>query len=311
VQVSVPGNLLLLGEYAVLEEGGLGIALAVERRLTAGAEPADELILTGEWGGGQDLRWSEVEPGSSALVTAVVAACRERLQILGRALPRTRIHVDSTPLFLGGRKGGFGSSAAVAVALTWVLLGLASGRPDAKVAAEVALGAHRRAQGGQGSGYDVFASSFGGVGLFTGGERPSWEPLRLDWLAPLFLSRGPRSVSTPQAIECYRRWRAHSPGKADGFLRDSNRCVLGFARSGSRTEAASWLARSRELGLHLGERIGVDASLPRPDPSAPGELKALGAGNELGLYFPDPPPGSAPPGLSLLAPAPEGPRWTP
>lgn len=140
MQVSVPGNLLLLGEYAVLEEGGLGIALAVERRLTAGAEPADELILTGEWGGGQDLRWSEVEPGSSALVTAVVAACRERLQILGRALPRTRIHVDSTPLFLGGRKGGFGSSAAVAVALTWVLLGLASGRPDAKVAAEVALG---------------------------------------------------------------------------------------------------------------------------------------------------------------------------
>jgi phosphomevalonate kinase len=214
-------------------------------------------------------------------------------------------------LYLGGRKGGFGSSAAVAVALTWVLLGQASGRPDTKVAAEVALGAHRRAQGGQGSGYDVFASSFGGVGLFIGGERPSWEPLRLDWLAPLFLGRGPRSVSTPQAIERYRRWRERSPGEAAGFLRDSNRCALGFARSGSRSEAASWLACSRELGLSLGERIGVDASLPWPNPSAPGELKALGAGNELGLYFPDPAPGSAQPGLSILVPAAEGPQWTP
>jgi phosphomevalonate kinase len=311
VRVSVPGNLLLLGEYAVLEEGGLGVALAVERRLTALAEPAEALTLTGEWGGGQGLRWSEQEPGSSALVTAVVASCRNRLETLGRALPRARIHLDSTPFYMRERKGGLGSSAAAAVALTWVLLGLAAGRPEAKAAAEVALEAHRRAQGGRGSGYDVLASSFGGAGLFTGGQQPSWEPLRLGWLEPLFLSFGPRSVSTPQAIERYRRWRESSPEEAAGFLRDSNRFVLGFARSGSRTEAASWLARARELGLRLGERVGVDAFLAWPGPPGAGPLKALGAGNELGLYFPDPAPESAPPGLSLLEPAPEGARWRP
>jgi phosphomevalonate kinase len=295
----------------VLEEGGLGLALAVERRLTAEAEPADALTLTGEWGGGPGLRWSEAEPGSSPLITEVMAGCREHLQILGRDLPRVRIRVDSTELYLGERKGGFGSSAAVAVALTCLMLDLVSGRPEPEVVAEVALGAHRRAQGGRGSGYDVFASSFGGVGLFTGGEKPSWAPLQLCWLEPLFLSRGPRSVSTPEAIERYRQWRERSSAEADEFLSRSNRSVLGFARSGSRGEAASWLASSRELGLRLGKRIGVDACLPVPGSLPSGSLKALGAGNELGLYFPDPAPELQPSDLSLLAVAAEGPQWAP
>jgi phosphomevalonate kinase len=311
VRVSVPGNLLLLGEYAVLEQGGLGLAVAVERRLTVEAEPAPALALTGSWSGGQDLRWSEADPAASLLVTEVAAACRAHLVSIGRALPGARIRVDSSPFYAEGRKGGLGSSAAVAVGLAWTLLGLSGEVPGPPVATELALHAHRRAQGGRGSGYDVLASSFGGVGLVTGGERPTWEPLRLDWLNPLFLVRGPRSVSTPQAIERYREWRGRYPKKAGAFLRDSNRYVLRFARARARAEAASWLARSRKLGLLLGERIGVDASLTVPETLPPGELKALGAGNELGLYFPVPAPEPPYTGLSPLAIAPEGPRWTP
>jgi phosphomevalonate kinase len=309
--MTVPGNLLLLGEYAVLEEGGLGLAVAVEQRLTVEAEPANALTLTGGWGGGQGLRWSEADPGSSPLVTAVVAACRAHLDSLGKALPGASVHVDSAPLYAEGRKGGFGSSAAVAVGLARTLLELAGAAPGPGIVSEVALAAHRRAQGGRGSGYDVLASCFGGVGLFTGGERPAWEPLRLDWLYPLFLVRGSRSVSTPQAIERYREWCRRYPTEAGEFLRESSRCVLGFARSRSRGEAASWLASGRKLGLRLGERIGVDALLAAPASLARGELKALGAGNELGLFFPDPAPEPPPAGLSRLAIAPEGPRWTP
>jgi phosphomevalonate kinase len=311
VRVTVPGNLLLLGEYAVLEEGGVGLAVAMERRLTVEAEPADALTLTGGWGAGQGLRWSEADPGFSPLVTSVVAACRAYLDSLGKALPRARIYVDSTPMYAEGRKGGFGSSAAVAVGLVWTLLALAGAAPGPGTVSEVALAAHRQAQGGRGSGYDVFASSYGGVGLFTGGERPAWEPLRLDWLNPLFLVRGSRSVSTPQAIERYREWCRRYPEKAGEFFRESSRCVLGFARARSRGEAASWLAGGRKLGLRLGERIGVDALLAAPAALTRGELKALGAGNELGLFFPDPAPEPPPAGLSRLVIAPEGPRWTP
>jgi phosphomevalonate kinase len=308
MRLSVPGNLLLLGEYAVLEQGGLGLAVAVERRLAVEAEPAPGLTVTGSWSGGEDLRWSAADPAASPLITEVAAACEAYLASVGRALPGARIRVDSGSFYVEGRKIGFGSSAAVAVGLAWILLDL-SGKPaDPQAISELALRAHRRAQGGRGSGYDVLASSHGGVGLVTGGELPAWEPLRLSWLAPLFLYRGPRSVSTPQAIDRYRQWRGRCPREADAFLGDSNRCVLAFAGSRTRGEAASWLARSRELGLRLAERIGVDASLAAPETLPPGELKALGAGNELGLYFPveAPPPPHA--GLMPLAIAPEGPR---
>jgi len=308
MQVSVPGNLLLLGEYAVLEPGGLGLAAAVEPRVTVEAEPDSTLSLTGTWSGGRDLFWSEERPQSSPLAVEAVAACRAHLRSLGKRVAGARIHVDSRPLYLEGRKGGLGSSAAIAVGLVWILLTLSGEAPQPRTASRLALEAHRRAQGGRGSGYDVLASSFGGVGLFTGGPRPDWQPLRLDWLNPLFLVHGPQSVATAQAIECYRQWRAREPKEAEAFLSGSNRCVLGFLRSRNRREAAAWLERSRELGLRLGERIGVRAALEAPGPAARCVCKALGAGNELGLVFPvsdlDPPDA----GLRPLHIAAEGPR---
>jgi phosphomevalonate kinase len=311
MRLSVPGNLLLLGEYAVLEKGGLGLAVAVERRLIVEAGPAPALTVTGSWSGGADLSWSAADPAASPLITEAVSACEAYLASIGRALPVARVRVDSSSFYVEGRKSGFGSSAAVAVGLVWTLLALSGDGPDPRAVSETALRAHRRAQGGRGSGYDVLASSYGGVGLFTGGERPAWEPLRLSWLAPLFLYRGPRSVSTPRAIDRYRQWRDRYPREADAFLRESNRHVLAFARSRSRAEAASWLARSRELGMQLGERIGVDASLAAPEALPPGELKALGAGNELGLYFPDQAPEPLHAGLIPMAVASEGPLESP
>jgi phosphomevalonate kinase len=311
MRLAVPGNLLLLGEYAVLEQGGLGLAVAVERCLTMGAEPAPALTLTGSWSGAQDLSWSAEDPAASPLIAEVVAACETYLTVAGKPLPGARIHVDSSSFYVEGRKIGFGSSAAVAVGLTWTLLDLSGRSPDPQAVSELALRAHRRAQGGRGSGYDVLASSFGGVGLFTGGERPAWEPLRLSWLEPLFLYRGLRSVSTPQAIDLYREWRERCPREADAFLHDSNRYVRGFSRSRTREEAATWLAGSRELGLQLGESIGVDASLTAPETLPPGVLKALGAGNELGLYFPVQAPEPPYAGLISMVIASEGPRGTP
>ena len=50
--LSAPANLLLLGEYAVLEEGGLGLALAVERRARITVEPSDGLEVLGRRPGG-------------------------------------------------------------------------------------------------------------------------------------------------------------------------------------------------------------------------------------------------------------------
>jgi phosphomevalonate kinase len=298
VRASVPANLLLLGEYAVLEEGGLGLAVAVDPRVRISAAP-------GRPGAGLEvaarmdveLRWTPRGPRGdprTALLAAAVEVC------CPADPPAGTIEVDSSDFFFGGRKGGFGSSAAAAVGLCWALLALAAGAPPQPAGVlEAALAAHRRAQGGRGSGYDVFASFHGGAGLFVGGARPSWRPLDLPWLEPLYLFHGESSLSTPGAIGKYREWRLRRPGEARGFLEESNRLVSSFSRAASRGEALVSLRRCRELGLRLGEAIGVPASMQPPDDRdgiRAEDCKALGAGNELGLAFPERPPQLPPDG---------------
>jgi len=305
MRASVPANLLLLGEYAVLEEGGLGLAVAVDPRVRISAAP-------GRPGAGlevaarmdTELRWTPREPREprdprgdprTALLAAAVEVC------CPAGPPPGSIEVDSSDFFFGGRKGGLGSSAAAAVGLCWALLALAAGSPPQPAAVlEAALAAHRRAQGGHGSGYDVFASFHGGAGLFAGGARPSWQPLDLPWLEPLYLFHGERSLSTPVAIGKYREWRLRRPEEAGSFLEKSNRLVWSFSRAASRLEALGSLRRCRALGLRLGEAIGVPAAMHPPDDwdgIRAEDCKALGAGNELGLAFPELPPETPPDGL--------------
>jgi phosphomevalonate kinase len=179
--LTVPGNLLLLGEYAVTEEGGLGLALAVDRRVSLELEPSSALVVEGRWGGGT-AHWTRESAGRSPLITAIVETWREQVYSRGVGAPGAgatrmpdsrepgaRIVVDSSAFFTAGRKSGFGSSAAVTVALTCALLHLSgfSGSQLIRCAARIALLAHRRAQGGRGSGYDVYASLYGGFGCLA------------------------------------------------------------------------------------------------------------------------------------------------
>jgi phosphomevalonate kinase len=331
MRASVPANLLLLGEYAVLEEGGLGLAVAAEPRawVRARRRPAGAgLTVIARMD--TVLRWEPAEPRGeprAALLEAAVEVCRQPAPAAGTGQPAGpagevsgNIEVDSSGFFLAGRKGGYGSSAAASVALCWALLALAGKAPPQPAAVlEAALATHRLAQGGRGSGYDVLASFHGGVGLFTGGPRPSWRPLQLPWLEPLYLFQGQRSLSTPKAIDRYREWRGRKPLEARRFLEESNRRVEAFTRAASRSQALTCLRRCRELGLRLGAEIGVPADLPPPCQLPAGGLraqdcKALGAGNELGLAFPERPlehpAGLRPVQLAAEGWRPEGRPWT-
>ena len=320
---TAPANLLLLGEYAVLEEGGLGLAAAAGPRVRVeaaregpagtaapqrGAPPGEApLEVSGAWGGGSFLWRPGRDSAAAPLVEAVARCVSERL---GR-LPGGLVRTDSSAFYDGGRKRGYGSSAAVAVALSRAFLALA-GVEDPGTALEVALEAHRRSQGGEGSGYDVLASFHGGLGLFTGGRRPSWKALRLPWLGPLVVLPGEGSVSTREAIAGYRAWCLGRPGEARRFLAASNRAVEGFAGAATRGLARACFARGRRLGLRLGGAIGVDASFRRrllPAGFRSADCKSLGAGNELGWLFPEQP--SVPEGCPVLTVEAEGLRCEP
>jgi mevalonate kinase len=260
--------------------------MAVEQRVRIDILPAEELSIEGVWPGGA-LSWTSRQPSTSPLIAAVVDEVEKWLRDHGggKVFRGARILVDSSALFSsGGRKSGLGSSAAVTAGLVCALLDAAGCRPDPRDPALLALavGAHRRAQGGAGSGYDVSCSFRGGMGVFHGGPVPVWEPCRL-WEEPIVcLFPGPSPVSTSEAIRRYALWKDSNPGGARSFLEESNRNVLEFIRARTAAEAERHLRACRELGVNLGRAIAVSAEIETPRGFDAAWCKALGAGNELG-----------------------------
>lgn len=318
-RLTVPGNLLLAGEYAVLEEGGKGAALAVEPRLTLTVFPSDHWEILGRWVGGAE-RWDPEEGGEPTFAGAVFLRALELLEDRGdergrrwsRLTRPARIEIDSSPFFdPRGRKKGYGSSAALAAGLTAVLA--RQGDRDADVSVhQVAVAAHRHAQGGRGSGYDVTASWYGGFGLFVGGDRPRWEPANPRILPDLALFAGPQAVKTVGSIALYRQWKEDAPGAARDFLDASNAAVQTFLRAQTPAALQAAWEQTRILGRNLGQQIGSSADLEVPGGLDPQTfVKALGAGNETGLAAAFPPgfPQPLPPGLTPLVPSQEGLRW--
>ena len=308
--VSVPGNLLLMGEYAVLEEGGLGVTIAVDRRITALLSTSPRLTLSGSWGS-QRVVW----PGEvgDTLLDCIVRSAAHVLQVQPELLCDLPLSVvvDSTPFYgKGGDKSGFGSSAAVAAALSHaILLGVdayfapAKGFPSPGGSLldrtfTAALNGHRAFQGGRGSGYDVAASVYGGIGQFTGGVRPAFRRVHIEWLPEMAVVAGRSPVKTPGAVGRYLEWRRSHALEADEFLQESNRCVKGFLDSKSWGDARAWFEASRELGLSIGEETGVPAEIELPAELVGFPAKALGAGNEIAIVFaPDSDFGNLPDGL--------------
>lgn len=178
IRVAAPGKLFLGGEYAVLR-GGTAVIAAVD--VTALATIAD----------------GPVHP------SPVIDAVREQVaRTIRRPLAELPGVVVRTPRFERGRsKIGLGSSAAVAAASCGVMFEWA-GRPIADHRDEllaVASTAHRRAQGGKGSGADVACSVIGGAIRFNstaGGQSVHLSGLHL---VPVWTGR---AASTAELLEC-------------------------------------------------------------------------------------------------------------
>ena len=288
LRITVPGNLLLLGEYAVLEEGGLGITLAVDRVVSIHVEHSNNLTISGT-DGTRQFSWPRER--QNELLRNIVSECRKVLEDRGVDLPRVAIAADSHNLYTfngmnNSRKLGLGSSAAVTVGISSaLLLQEISWSPDElrSQVFEIALRAHRKAQGGRGSGYDIAASTFGGTGLFRGGKKPDYRNISLPWLSSFFLFKGGEGVVTTGAIAKYNRWRERS--NWSGFVESSNRCIENLLKAEDFSHALTYLKEGRDLGISLGKAIGVPGEMTGLPESR--FSKALGAGNEIAILFPD------------------------
>lgn len=166
IVTSAPGKVVLCGEYAVLD-GATGLSMAVDRRARVDVtrSPGDFCEVRSPGFGNAAFRARQ-----DGCIEWHDEAAAERLGLfehVWRAAPARpdgawSFELDTASFADAGtsQKLGFGSSAALAVALSRALSGLAG---ESFGAAGVACAAHRSFQGGRGSGIDVASSLAGGV----------------------------------------------------------------------------------------------------------------------------------------------------
>jgi phosphomevalonate kinase len=247
-EASAPGKLVIAGEYAVLH-GAPAIAVAVEVRARAHidrlAGPQSELVGEGDeglwsftWAQGAAPAWLAAPPeGRGRILESVLAVLHGR-GALPPELPALAVRLDSSRFFRGKgavrSKLGLGSSAAVTVALAGALLdSFSPGLVSAPRVIEVALEAHRRLQGGAGSGIDIAAAGAGGVVSLSRGTEgdAAWQELRfpagLHWLA---LWTG-HSASTTEMLARFERFRETQPQLFTAHLDDL--CAISAAALGA------------------------------------------------------------------------------
>lgn len=238
---SAPGKVVIAGEYAVLH-GAPAISMAVDRRSRVTVSPGSESTSSLETLGYRDgRRWFRQSGG--AVDWLENASPGGGLELFEAVLAETHCKASGPMDYLidssafadrdTGLKYGFGSSAAVAVALTAACLG-----PGDNRISTLAGRAHRRFQQGSGSGIDIATSVHGGVIRFQRGaevEAMSWPQgleARILWSgASASTGEKIRGLGTEDASEVARKladaaqnvcdcWKAGDPSAVLSALAD-------------------------------------------------------------------------------------------
>ncbi len=181
IVTKVPGKLILLGEYAVLE-GGSSLVMTVNRFARVELSLSDQMtfILQAPSIGIRNLQFTIDRNGKIHFLTDISPRIAKRLNFFisifefgirflkksKRALHHSELLLDTDGFFHNNRsiKLGLGSSAALTVALVASLIA-GSGQIsfDNDQLFHTAMRAHRAAQGNVGSGIDIAASVYGGI----------------------------------------------------------------------------------------------------------------------------------------------------
>lgn len=344
-QWSVPANLLVAGEYAITSPGGVGVAVAVEPRATATVFVQDPHIQPGaalanqpgevvaHAGGGIERIYPDA---GHQLAEAIIAHVGTHVvgpaadvshseapapKAWASAAPQWRVEIDTTAFFDpdNGTKQGLGSSAAAAILLTAALFQLGGRDPllSREEVIHTAISAHREANGGRGSGYDIATSALGGVIRFVGGEQPQWRRSTCahhwtDHQLRVFGWFSGTAVASSGAVSRFDRYVPEGSPERNEFLQRNNAVIDRIE------EAAGWddlfraVSESRRIGEDVGAAVGVPATIDicQPHRDDGWVVKASGAGNERAIILSQPDPRRSVPRQAAEFPvSPEGLRW--
>lgn len=288
---TAPGNLLVCGEYIILEDGGTGIGMAAfplargrARRSTA--KDGSILLKTAE---GLCSLNSSISSKQAPFIIKVQRSLIRHLQEMGYNPPPLEVEIETTHFFLEVRKLGLGASAAATALLSGLMFAWTVENPDREMITRAALQAHRDGQDGRGSGYDVFASCYGSAGVFVGGREPRWLALKEDhpiFTLPIYSFPGPREVDSRWAITQYRNWQKGFPEKTAELFAHSQKLTGRLQGCRTEEEFLTLINELRLLSTEIGERISVRSWMSPPSAFyEPIAWKGSGAGNEIGLLF--------------------------
>lgn len=195
MQYSAPGKLFISGEWAILEVGNYGLVAAVNNRVRVSIEDAEEITITAEE---FKIHSARAEYANSKIsFPGLDDKSKDTLKLLGEALSVALRYLEEqeiepasfhivtnskdTQFEVSGelKKVGFGSSAAVVVAAIAAVLGFHGYKASKDELYKLSTIAHYYAQGKVGSAFDVAASAYGGLFVYSRFD-PEWLTKRVD-----------------------------------------------------------------------------------------------------------------------------------
>lgn len=300
-KVSAPGKLFIAGEWAILERGNPGIVAAINKRVYADVNPVvgkfvsvslDDFKI-------RDIRFTydgerlslfplyKVDEQKVKFAKAAMETALNFLKEKGIEFKPFKIRTWSDEVMLqSGRevkKIGFGSSAAATVAITKAVLEYHGYMPKSDEIFKLSCVAHYFAQGKIGSGFDIAASTYGGLFMYKRFDEgwlvekmddwkslarvvsEEWsrlevEPLKIPKDMILDIAWTKESASTPQMVRQMQEWAKQNRAEYKKSLdRIANlmREMLSEWRSGKTVSALELLKQNEPLLRELGEKSGV------------------------------------------------------
>lgn len=313
IKASKPGKLILLGEYAVLEQAPCLVA-AADKNCTVQIEPngkdmfkieasntdiPDVEFTVDEKGLTFTSRLSEPDKERLRFVIAVLKSVFSRT---GRTVKPALIKIDTTNFYhIGsGQKLGLGASAAITVSLLSALQSYIGQPVEGRELYRKAYPIHRRAQGKLGSGSDIAAASVEGVIQYKMPEniqQPENQIESLPWpenleVIPVWAGK---SASTQDLVQRIREYRKEDPEAYNAVMEP----MIQLSEEGCRafktgdTEALAdvifdYVRFERKLGEASGTDIVSDAhfEIKETVEESGGVYKPSGAGSgDMGVAF--------------------------
>jgi len=185
IETSAPGKLMLSGEWSVLELGVPCVVMAIDDRVNCKIQENDKIVLNapdigltgieGIFENGK-MQWKteldekqkdKIKVTQNVIETTLNYAKEKGIETRNFSID-TSSKISSVTLDNGEiAKVGFGSSAAAAVAITVGILKLHGIEADKDTIYKLACIAHYFAQGKVGSAFDVAASTYGQVLVYS------------------------------------------------------------------------------------------------------------------------------------------------